>query len=306
MSKILDTLRRRDPPHGTPTKEERRELERRGLHEQAELPPAASDDALPTDAPFVEVGAGIEMTTSATPLSVAGPKTSCETPPGTITFRPVEAASAGTDSEIADVLAIWRSPASGLAERYRKAAKALAAAMQSVSARALALTAVGELPHRTCLAVNLAVALAEHCRQQVLLIDADGKNRRLAKLLNLPSAPGWTDMLAGLIPDQAIQATDWPRLHLIAGGNRLAAVHPAIHGERARSLVRDLAARYDLALLFTPAWTDLTGPSSLIYSGDAVCLLTAQESASESADLPRQRLLEERGISVVGQLVFRG
>jgi Mrp family chromosome partitioning ATPase len=205
-------------------------------------------------------------------------------------------------SKVAAELIIWHEPASPAASHYRNVASALRPLLASENARSLLLLPVEPLSDHVIAVLNLALAVAEK-RERTLLIDACPDGRGLAERLGIAAAPGWTDVLYGLPPKQAIQDTGWHRLHLLAAGNRLAGASSPLLGERMRGVMEEMHAHYDLVLLQT-ARCSAGGASAVFpYLCDAVCLILDKRQVGQPAENHCLEALRAERIRVIGSVV---
>jgi polysaccharide biosynthesis transport protein len=99
---------------------------------------------------------------------------------------------------------------------------------------------------------NLAVSFAD-LGYRTLLIDGDIRRGALHRLVGVVREPGLTDLLSGgLEMDAVVQATSYPRLHLISCGRRLAQGPELLGTDAMRRLIAEARRTYDVVLVDSP------------------------------------------------------
>ncbi|MBM3317093.1 MAG: CpsD/CapB family tyrosine-protein kinase [Candidatus Eisenbacteria bacterium] len=120
--------------------------------------------------------------------------------------------------------------------------------------RTIGFVASGVGEGATTVALHFAHLLSRIVESRVLLIDADcaRSNRGLSEAAG--ERPGLTELLRGETPlEEAILATEEPRLHFLpAGRDRIRHIEAATSG-RMRPLLEELGGRYDWVVLDIPA-----------------------------------------------------
>ena len=141
---------------------------------------------------------------------------------------PVLAAVPRVWRRVADpALVFCRAPFSPAAEAYRYLRARLNPLITSVSDHGAVLLVAGAqaLEGRTCVAANLATALA-HAGDTVILVDADLRHPSLSEVFSTGERPGLTDLLAGRASlEEVAVPTEVPGLRLVTVGE--VAVRPA-------------------------------------------------------------------------------
>lgn len=103
---------------------------------------------------------------------------------------------------------------------------------------------------KTTTATNLAVVLAQ-AGHHVVLIDADLRKPRVHEVFSVPVRPGLTETLvAGESVDMVL--VDFDRLRVIAAGSLVPNPSEMLSSGRFKSLVRQLADRYDYVVIDSP------------------------------------------------------
>jgi capsular exopolysaccharide synthesis family protein len=121
--------------------------------------------------------------------------------------------------------------------------------------------------------VNLATAMAMDGKK-VILVDADMRRPSVHRLLNVPSAPGLSEVLAGMKSiDEVIQDTEVENLRVVTAGP--VPPNPAeLLGSRAfDSVIEQLEERADLVIFDTPPCMPVTDPVIVAARMDGVVLV---------------------------------
>lgn len=127
---------------------------------------------------------------------------------------------------------------------------------------------------KTTVATNLAVSIAQSGKS-VLLIDADLRRPKIAGVLNLPDAPGLSDVLQGHSElDLAVSRLDQvPRLHVLSAGRPVAnpseqLTHPAF-----KTLLDQLRNEYDFVVIDSPPILAVSDPAVIAPQSDGVLVV---------------------------------
>ena len=158
----------------------------------------------------------------------------------------------------------------------------------------------GEGKTVTCL--NLALVLAELQERRVLVIDADLRQARVARLLRTKRGPGLADVLRGKASaDQAIVPTHYPNVFVIPAGEAgRAEIGELLGRPELEESLGHLRQAYDFVLFDTPpvnrsADTGIVGRTVK----DALVVVRMNKTARESVDRAI-RLLHAATIKPVG------
>jgi Mrp family chromosome partitioning ATPase len=155
-------------------------------------------------------------------------------------------------------------------------------------------------------AANLAVALSRN-QPDVTLVCADLEGSVIPAMVDLPSGPGLTDLLAAGSPsgDAGVQVAVAPRLRVITPGSAA--------GIETEDLQQDAVERLMVRLRGMARWIIVEAPS--VTSGpDAYTLAQTADTAILVVEVPRTRsdqvlesveYLDRMGASVLGAAVLR-
>lgn len=98
---------------------------------------------------------------------------------------------------------------------------------------------------KTFCSINLALAFAADENLTTILFDADGLHGGIAKLLQLPTQPGFTDLLTRERRlDEVLIQTDLPNLVVLPPGPYGPHVPELLHGKGPAQVFKDIARRY--------------------------------------------------------------
>jgi len=199
-----------------------------------------------------------------------------------------------------DPLVIYRYPRSPAAEAYRMLRTSLTFLVPQEGLRTILISSPGPGEGKTATAANLAVTLAQAGRQ-VLLIDADLRGPKLAKLFGVAQEAGLTNVLVGeSSPSQAIAQTPVPGLHLLPSGPIPPNPGELLSGSIFRDLLGACKREYDRVVIDTPPVLTVADVTAIAAMADGVLLvaeagITRRENLAEA----KQRL-EQAGGRVMG------
>lgn len=194
-------------------------------------------------------------------------------------------------------------PDSFVAEQYRT----LRARLEALSAQRplRTLSIVSALPGegKTTAAVNLAIVSAMHLDRRVLLVDCDLRKPKVHRALGIVPVAGLAEVLLDQAPiDTAIHRVSGPSFEGL--GLEVLPVHAQppnpselLASAKMKALLEDLAGRYDLVVLDTPAALSLPDAKTITELADGAVLVvradvTPEEDVEGTLDLlDRRRVL---------------
>ncbi len=125
---------------------------------------------------------------------------------------------------------------------------------------------------KSTLSSNLAVTMAQSGRN-VLLIDADFRRPRIAKLFNIDSDNGMATAVAGGCElDDAIHQSPIPYLSVMPGGKRPSNPAELLSSQRFADLMDALREKFDMIIVDTPPLLAVSDPSAVAAVVDGVVL----------------------------------
>lgn len=169
--------------------------------------------------------------------------------------------------------------------------------------RSLCLTSAARGEGKTYTALALAAAYARQ-GLRVLLVDGDTANPSLHRSLGVSGEAGLSDyLLDGRSIDMLIQPTSVAGVSVLPAGPVPMAGTFCSQTPRLRSLVRELASRFDLVIYDTPPLLSSSAAASIIYEVGNCLLVVGHRRQSQAWVARARRLAAEAGARLVGAVV---
>jgi capsular exopolysaccharide synthesis family protein len=128
---------------------------------------------------------------------------------------------------------------------------------------------------KSTIALNLATALTERGKRNVLLIEADLHRAPLAQQLSLKAGPGLAECLeGGLNPLSAVRRLDSLGWYLLSAGEVHSNPTELLQGDTLSAVMQALSPHFDWILIDSPPVTPLTDALSLGRLANASLLVT--------------------------------
>ncbi|MEZ6153591.1 MAG: polysaccharide biosynthesis tyrosine autokinase [Pirellulaceae bacterium] len=125
---------------------------------------------------------------------------------------------------------------------------------------------------KSTLSCNMAVTMAQSGRR-VLLIDADLRRPRVAKIFGIDSAIGVAAVVSGKAEiDDAILAGPVPNLSILPGGKRPTNPAEILSSERFKNMIDMLRDKFDVIIIDTPPLLAVSDPGAVAGVVDGVVL----------------------------------
>jgi capsular exopolysaccharide synthesis family protein len=192
----------------------------------------------------------------------------------------------------------------GFVEAYRNLRSSLLY-MAEAAARPKTLLVASAVPSegKSLTAANLAITMASS-GSRVLLVDADSRKGTLHQRFQIPTIPGFTEVLGqGLNWEEVVQATKFPNLFLLPQGSfALNASELFIRGTTKRFL-QETAAKYDYVILDTVPVMAADDVTNLAPHVDGVIFVIRAEFTSARVARAALNSFYQRQARVLG-LVF--
>jgi capsular exopolysaccharide synthesis family protein len=187
-------------------------------------------------------------------------------------------------------------------EQYRRLAASLHSLQVERGLKTLVITSA--LPHdgKSLTLANLALTLSESYARRVLLIDADLRQSSLHRLFGVANGAGLSEAIQ--FPSRTPATLEISaNLTLLPGGQAIANPLAALSSERMRSLLEELAAKFDWVLLDAPPVGLL--PDGLILTRmTGACVLVIRAGATPFAAV--ERAISELGRECIIGTVLNG
>lgn len=173
-------------------------------------------------------------------------------------------------------------PGSFVAEQFRT----LRARLDSLAAQrpihSLAVTSALQGEGKTTAAVNLALVNSMNLERRVLLVDCDLRSPKIHRSLGLRPEAGLAEVLQGEASlDKAVMRVEGTSLDVLPV--RMQPTNPSelLASARMRSLIEELAARYDLVILDTPSTLALPDAKIVSELTDGLIMVVRADSTPQ-------------------------
>ena len=170
-------------------------------------------------------------------------------------------------------LILHTRPLSPAAEAFRQLRTSLRFLNATQRVNAVMLTSPLRNEGRTTMVCNLALAMTQVGRR-VVIVDADLRRPRVADILQLPGAPGLSEVLAGRakLPN-VIRSWGGGAFDVVTSGSVPTNPSELLDSPRMANLILDLRTRYDLVLVDAPPLLPVTDAVALTKLMDGSVLL---------------------------------
>jgi len=201
-------------------------------------------------------------------------------------------------------LIMLSEPRSPGADRFRYLRMRLRELSGKGRLKSLVITSPNPQDGKSTVVMNLATALAEEGRRQVLVIEADLYRPSVAKGLGIPTRPGLAECLEGALdPVLALRRLEPLKWYLLQAGTPQGNPSEILQSGSMTHVMATLTPLFDWVLIDTPPVAPLTDALGLAQFADA-CLLVLR------ADRTPREAVEEAlallGPGRVAGLIFNG
>jgi capsular exopolysaccharide synthesis family protein len=179
----------------------------------------------------------------------------------------------------------------------------LLCATRSQAYRVLMVTSASPREGKSTLASHLAISMAR-CRKRTLLIDADLRRPKLHELFDIPSGPGFAEVLRGEseLPN-TVQVGPVDELFILAAGNRPHLSIPLLPTDECRSFFERARASYDFVIVDSSPILPVSDALWLGKEVDAVVLSVVSNLSRLAYVHAACERLQEIGVVVLGTVV---
>jgi len=176
------------------------------------------------------------------------------------------------DEKIDLSMVTFHKPKSTESEAFRGVRTAVYFGNQSGHIKVIQVTSPVPGDGKSTVAANLASTIAQSGRK-TLLMDADMRRPRLAKILGAREDLGLTNIMAGKSTiAEAIQATIIPNLDILTCGRRPGNPAELLLSDSFFDIMRELREKYDFIIMDTPPLLAVSDPANAAATVDAVIL----------------------------------
>jgi polysaccharide biosynthesis transport protein len=156
---------------------------------------------------------------------------------------------------------------------------------------------------KSTISTNIAISIAQSGRS-VLLIDADMRRPRIAKMFGMQSEVGLADVLRGKMElDDAIQSSPIENLNVLAGCRPVKDPSELLSNSNFADLVEVLREKFDYVIVDTPPVLAVSDPCSVAAVVDGVLLAVRLRRNSKPLARQASQLLDHVGARKVGVIV---
>lgn len=208
------------------------------------------------------------------------------------------------DRAVNPYLVMFHDPAGYRAEQIRALRNRLVTMNADGEPKTLVVTSSGRNEGKSVSAINLAMALSELDRSEVLLIDADLRRPSVERYLNLNPQPGLSDVLLGTAPlDKAIRPVGHRGLMLLGPGARVQNPAEVLSATRIDELFARLKERFRYIVVDTPPVLPSTDAGVLAARADGTLFILRLEHTLKGDARDALRNLQDLGANVLGTFV---
>ena len=156
---------------------------------------------------------------------------------------------------------------------------------------------------KSTMSVNIAISLAQ-TSAKVLLIDSDLRRPKVHRFLNLPNAPGVTNLLGGLSSlQQVLHDTQYPNLKVICAGVSVPNPSELLASQQMLSWLEQLESMFDYIIIDSTPLNVVSDALPLIKNSDGV-ILVVRENKSTYPELEKSvKNLEMIDAKILGAII---
>lgn len=188
-------------------------------------------------------------------------------------------------------------------ESYRSIRTSLYFSETGTSSRVIQITSPAPGDGKSTLASNLAVSIAQSGRS-VLLIDADLRRPRLAKIFGVGKTSGIAEVVVGQVSlDEAVTSTSIPGLSLLATATPMSNPSEIVSHQRFHNILEAVRKSYDYVIIDTPPVLAVADACAVAARVDGVLLTLRLRRDAKPSSIEAASLLQSVGAHVLGVVV---
>jgi polysaccharide biosynthesis transport protein len=208
------------------------------------------------------------------------------------------------DRSVNPYLVLFHEPAGYRAEQVRALRNRLVAMNPDGEPKTLVVTSAVRGEGKTVTALNLAMALAELERQQVVIVDGDLRRPNCEQYLNLNPEPGLADVLLGRAAvERVLRPAGHRSLMLLGAGTRVNNPAEVLGTSRLEELLARLKERFQYVVIDSPPVLSATDAGVLSARADGTLLVVRLERSLKKQSAEAVRQLQDVGGNVLGTFV---
>lgn len=190
-----------------------------------------------------------------------------------------------------------------VAEAYRTVRTGLYFSSRGKALKVIQVTSPVPGDGKSTLSCNLAVTMAQSGRK-VLLIDADLRRPRVAKIFGIDSEIGVAAVVSGKVEvDDAIQAGPVANLSILPGGKRPTNPAEILSSERFHNMIDMLREKYDVIIIDTPPLLAVSDPGAVAGIVDGVVMTMRLRRNVKPLAARAKTILEAVGANLLGVVI---
>lgn len=190
-----------------------------------------------------------------------------------------------------------------VAEAFRSVRTGLYFSNKGKALKVLQITSPVPGDGKSTLSSNISVTMAQSGRR-VLLIDADLRRPRVAKIFGIESDVGVAAVVSGKVEvDDAIVAGPVANLSILPGGKRPANPAEILSSERFRNMVDMLRDKFDVIVIDTPPLLAVSDPGAVAGIVDGVLMTMRLRRNVKPLAIRAKSILESVGANLLGVVI---
>lgn len=190
-----------------------------------------------------------------------------------------------------------------VAEAFRSVRTGLYFSNKGKALKVLQVTSPVPGDGKSTLSSNISVTMAQSGRR-VLLIDADLRRPRVAKIFGIESEIGVAAVVSGKVEvDDAIVAGPVANLSILPGGKRPANPAEILSSERFRNMVDMLRDKFDVVVIDTPPLLAVSDPGAVAGIVDGVLMTMRLRRNVKPLAIRAKSILESVGANLLGVVI---
>lgn len=190
-----------------------------------------------------------------------------------------------------DVLLLDQNTPFAITEAYKTARTNIIFSLSGQTGKSITMTSCWPLEGKTTTCINLAITFAE-TGSRVLLVDADMRKPRIAKIFHLRNENGLSNVLKGFCTcKDAVQNSNYQNLDILTSGHIPPNPAELLSSSEMRQLLADLSQQYDYIFIDMPP-INLITDAAVISNLTSGTILVVRENQSDhkSIELALEKL----------------
>jgi len=197
-------------------------------------------------------------------------------------------------------LIVLENPRSPIAETYRIIRTNIQYFSIDKEIRVLSVTSPSKGEGKTTTTANLGVSIAQQ-GHKTILVDTDLRRAKLHSLFNIPSTPGFTELILGDSTDEdVIRPTQVENLFVLPSGHPPPNPSELLSSRRTRDILGRFRQEYERVILDTSPVLAVTDPAILGALVDGTILVIEAESSEAEAVKEAVSLLKNARAQILG------